>query len=147
MGTKAFALIRFYRLISQPGRIFSLGFFIVLPCLLPALASAQGQPFPPSPSAETSHLGANRVSSSLSDQTDIPMRPDSVRLSPKQRKAIIQANFEKSKADAAEMAALAKWLREALDKQKEDVLNSDLITRIERIEKLAKKIREETKGM
>jgi len=75
------------------------------------------------------------------------MRPDGVRLSPKQRRAIILANFEKSKNDAAEMAVLAKELREALDKQREDVLTSDLINRLEKIEKLAKKIREETKGM
>jgi len=147
VGTNEFAPIRLYRLISQREMIFSLSLLITLPCLLPAPASAQTQQFPSNPSAESGHLGASRPSSSLSDQSDLPMRPDGVRLSPKQRRAIILANFEKSKNDAAEMAALAKELREALDKQREDVLTSDLINRLEKIEKLAKKIREETKGM
>jgi hypothetical protein len=67
-------------------------------------------------------------------------------LSPKQRLYIMRANFEKSKSDAAELAALAKALREELNKPNVNVLSLQVVNRAERIEKLAKKIREETKG-
>ena len=56
------------------------------------------------------------------------------------------ANLEMSKSDAAELAALAKGLREELDKPNVDVLSLEVMNRIDKIEKLAKKIREETKG-
>ena len=58
----------------------------------------------------------------------------------------MHANFEKSKSDAAELAALAKALREELNKPNVNVLSLEVINRAEKIEKLAKKIREETKG-
>jgi hypothetical protein len=67
-------------------------------------------------------------------------------LSPKQRLYIMRANFEKSKSDAAELAALAKALREELNKPNVNVLSLQVVNLAERIEKLAKKIREETKG-
>jgi hypothetical protein len=58
----------------------------------------------------------------------------------------MHANFAKSKTDAAELADLAKGLREELDKPNVNVLSFEVINRAEKIEKLAKKIREETKG-
>lgn len=58
----------------------------------------------------------------------------------------MQANFLKSKNDAAELAALAKDLCKELEKPNADVLSLGIVTRMEKIEKLAKKIREETKG-
>jgi hypothetical protein len=67
-------------------------------------------------------------------------------LSDKQKVSIMRANFEKSKSDAAELAALAKGLREELDKPNVSVLSLGVISRAEKIEKLAKKIRDETKG-
>jgi hypothetical protein len=67
-------------------------------------------------------------------------------MSVQQRQSIMRANFEKSKSDAAELAALAKGLREELDKPNVNVLSLDVINRAEKIEKLAKKIRDETKG-
>jgi hypothetical protein len=67
-------------------------------------------------------------------------------LSFKQKQSIMQANFLKSKSDAAELAVLAKDLCNELDKPNADVLSLGVVTRMERIEKLAKKIRDETKG-
>jgi hypothetical protein len=58
----------------------------------------------------------------------------------------VRANFEKSKSDAAELAALAKELCKELDKPNVDVLSLEVVNRVEKIEKLAKKIRDETKG-
>ena len=67
-------------------------------------------------------------------------------LSVKQRQSIVQANFEKSKNDAAEMAALAKDLRKELDKPNANALSLEVANLADRIEKLAKKIRGETRG-
>jgi hypothetical protein len=67
-------------------------------------------------------------------------------LSQKQADRIIRANFAKSRKDAEELAAMAREIREELDKPNVNALSSDSIYRLERIEKLAKKIRDETKG-
>ena len=63
-------------------------------------------------------------------------------LSPQQR----QANFAGAKTDAAELATLAKELREELNKPNAGLPSPEVIRRAHRIEKLAKKIREETKA-
>jgi hypothetical protein len=69
-----------------------------------------------------------------------------VPLNPKLTKSIVESNFAKSKKDATELAALAKQLREELDKPDADPLSAEITTRIEKIQKLAKKIRDEMKG-
>jgi len=51
-----------------------------------------------------------------------------------------------SKNDAAELAALAKGLREVLDKPNTNIHSLEVNNRIDKIQKLAKKIREETTG-
>ena len=78
---------------------------------------------------------------SVNSRTEIPES-----MSAQQRQSIMRANFEKSKSDAAELAALAKGLREVLDKPNINVLSPDVINRADKIERLAKKIRDETKG-
>lgn len=67
-------------------------------------------------------------------------------LNPKMTKSIMESNFAKSKKDAAELAALAKQLREELDKPDANPLSAEVTNRIDRIQKLAKKIRDEMKG-
>jgi len=67
-------------------------------------------------------------------------------MTPEQKQSIMRANFEKSKSDAVELAALAKGLREVLDKPNANALSLEVINRAEKIEKLARRIREETKG-
>jgi len=67
-------------------------------------------------------------------------------LSVRQRDSIMQANFRKSKSDATELATLAKDLCGELSKANVDVRSAEVASRLEKIEKLAKKIREETKG-
>ena len=57
-----------------------------------------------------------------------------------------QANFARAKVDAAELVALAKELREELNKPNADLLSPEVLGRTKRIGKLAKKIREETTG-
>jgi hypothetical protein len=63
------------------------------------------------------------------------------------RKEMLKANFEKTKNDAEEMAALAKELHAELDKPNADVHSLEIVTLADKIEKLAKKIRGEMKGI
>lgn len=67
-------------------------------------------------------------------------------LSPRQKQTLLKSNFEKTKDDAAELADMAKGLRDELNKTSADILSVEVIHKAERIEKLAKKIREEAKG-
>ena len=67
-------------------------------------------------------------------------------LTSKQKQALIKSNFEKTKDDAAELAEMASGLRDELNKTSVDVLSVDVIHRAEKIEKLARKIKEEAKG-
>jgi hypothetical protein len=63
----------------------------------------------------------------------------------KERK-LLKANFEKTKSDAAELAALAKQLREKLDQPDADAHSAEIANLAERIGKLAKKIRGQSMG-
>ena len=113
------------------------GLLIAVTCLAPAPAPAQSVQNEPIPLSQTgSHRGM--LPSLPADET--------TPVSPKQKKSIMHANFEKSKSDATELAALAKGLREELDKPNANVLSLEVINRAEKIERLAKKIRDETKG-
>jgi hypothetical protein len=71
--------------------------------------------------------------------------PDTT-LTPKQKQALMKSNFEKTKDDASELADLASGLRDELNKTSINVLSVDVIHKAEKIEKLARKIREEAKG-
>jgi hypothetical protein len=111
-----------------------MGLLIALTCLTPAPAPAQSMQAPRNPATQTN------------DRQILPTIPNiSPTLSAQQKLSIVQVNFEKSKSDAAELAALAKRLREELDKPNAKILSLEVINRAERIEKLAKKIRDEMK--
>jgi hypothetical protein len=67
-------------------------------------------------------------------------------LTAKQKAALMKNNFDKTKDDAAELADLANGLRDELNKTNINILSIDVIHRAEKIEKLAKKIKDEAKG-
>lgn len=67
-------------------------------------------------------------------------------LSPKQRRDLLKHNFEKMKRDADELLELAKSLQQELDESNENVLSLRIIDRAEKIERLAKSIRNTAKG-
>jgi len=120
-------------------KVLAWGLLIAVICLAPAPALAQSMQNEPIPSSQTS--GRHSIPNIQ------PVLPDETSpLSAKQKLSIMHANFEKSKTDAVELAALAKGLREELDKPNVNVLSFEVVNRAEKIEKLAKKIREETKG-
>jgi hypothetical protein len=127
------------------GVMLSWGLLITVTCLTPALAPAQSPQNTQSEGTVLNHAGGHRVLVPTPEGSDA--RADAPPLlSSKQRLSIMRANFEKSKSDAAELAALARGLREELNKPNVNVLSAQVINRAERIEKLAKRIREETKG-
>ena len=112
-----------------------------------ALAPAQIQSLPPTPQGTVGkHVPSDDPPVFNTNIDNNAVRTDDVHLSPRQKRLIMRARFEMSKNDAAELAALAKGLREELDKPNVNVLSPQVMNRAEKIEKLAKKIREETKG-
>jgi hypothetical protein len=64
----------------------------------------------------------------------------------KQRRELMHVSLEKSKRDASELAALARQLKEELNKPNANSLSLESMNHIEKIARLAKKIREEIKG-
>lgn len=67
-------------------------------------------------------------------------------LSGKQKRTLLKANFEKMKRDVEELTDLGKALQEELNKSNENILSLDIVDKADRIEKLAKKIKEATRG-
>jgi len=112
------------------GIILSWSFLIALTCLTLA----------PGP-AQSSNPGIQ-----LDGIPVVSGHDESQPLSAKQRLSIMRANLEKSQNDAAELAALAKGLRDVLNEPNVNVPSLEVINRADKIEKLARKIREETKG-
>ena len=122
----------------------SWGILATVACLAAALASAQAPQFPAPQGSSETHPG-HRLLSDIPGADNLT-RSESTQLTPQQKMRIMKANFETSKNDAAELAALAKGLREELNKPNLSELSAEFMTRLEKIQKLAKKIREETKG-
>jgi hypothetical protein len=77
--------------------------------------------------------------------TDNPGGPTDA-LSAKQKLSLAQATLARAQSDAAELATLAKELREELNKPGVNILSLEVLNRADKIGKLAKKIREETRA-
>ena len=139
-------MIRSYRLGRERGVILSLGLLISLAFLMPAPAFAQSTASAPMATTET-HTGGHRMmSAEIPNEARGPLDTDPQSMNARQKLRIVHANFERSKSDATELATLAKELRAELDKPNVNVLSLEVMNRIEKIQKLAKKIRDETKG-
>ena len=67
--------------------------------------------------------------------------------SQKRKKALLDYNFKKLKQHAQELAELAKSLQTEIEKSNENVLSLEIVKKAERAEKLAKKIKNEAKGL
>jgi len=83
-------------------------------------------------------------------QSSVGLPPDennsSPSLTPKQKQELLKSNFEKMKQQADELAELAKSLQEDLDKSNVNVLSLKVVDKAEKIEKLAKRIKDSAKG-
>jgi hypothetical protein len=78
-------------------------------------------------------------------RAQVQQNPDVV-LTAKQKRELLKSRFEKMKDDAAQLATEANDLHEELDKSSVDILSLDVIQKADKIEKLAKKIKDEAKG-
>jgi len=67
-------------------------------------------------------------------------------LSRKQRRDLVKHNFERMQRDAEALAALAQSLQDDLSKSNQNVLSLKIVEKAEKIEKLAKRIKEAAKG-
>lgn len=113
--------------------------------------STVGQALPvPARLGSTSALPAEPVRAAISpveQQPEPPLGADtSGQITPKQRREMMKANYEKMKRDAAELASLAKALQEELDKASENVFSLQIVDKAEKIEKLAKRIKNTARG-
>ena len=120
---------------------FFLGLLLTLAGLAPSPATAQ---------TNTQNRQVQAREKQIQESLDaVPTVNPSSRadsLSAKAKLAIVQANLAKAKSDAAELAALARELREELNKPGVDALSFAVVNRADKIGKLAKKIREETRA-
>jgi hypothetical protein len=86
-------------------------------------------------------LPQNPLNSRFPDNT--PHFPTPTR---KQKKALMDRNFEKLKEHAKALAELSKSLQEDVEKSNENVLSLEIVKKAEQAEKLAKQIKDEAKG-
>jgi hypothetical protein len=77
-------------------------------------------------------------------QDVIPPTPP---MTEKQKKDLLKYNFGQMKKDAQELSSLAKSLQDDLEHSNQNVLSIGVISKAEKIEKLAKKIRDSAKGL
>lgn len=98
------------------------------PSTLPgSLPNAMGQPSVPNPSV-------------------IPSVNIGPQLNRKQKNALVSDNFKRTKADVARLSKLVRSLQQAIDKSNPNVLSLSIIRQASKVEKLAKRIRNEAKG-
>jgi TolA-binding protein len=64
----------------------------------------------------------------------------------KQRQDILKSKFEKMKEDAEQLSSLANSLQDELNKSSENILSLPIVEKAEKIEKLAKRIKNAAKG-
>lgn len=80
-----------------------------------------------------------------STKSDLNSDPSFI-ITSKQKRAILKSNFEGIKKNTEELATLAKSLQEEVDKSNENVLSLKIVEKAEKIENLAKKIKNSAKG-
>lgn len=115
-------------------------------CFEPPYAPAQPQQDQEAQEILQAQRGHNPDQTPSGMDRHTPGSDNPIVLSEKQRKNLLHANLVKSRKDAAELAVLARQLRAELDKPDVTTLSADDMYRLDKIEKLAKKIRDELKA-
>lgn len=104
----------------------------------PPAAAQQSTPVP---------FGATPQGLQQPSKTPPPLFPESgPPLSGKQRRALLKSNFAKTKGDVQQLYEMTKKLRDDMEKSNADELNLKLVNRAAQIEKLARKIKKESRG-
>ena len=112
--------------------------------MVPAAVRASSPPIPAAGAAAGVALHARGHAQGQSESAN--GAEGAGKMTSKQRKEFMKANFEKMQRDAEELAALAKALQEELDKSSENVLSLQIVDKAEKIEKLAKRIKSTARG-
>ncbi len=83
------------------------------------------------------------------EQSELPGNEGSSKgsLPARQRRLLLKDNLEKMKRDAGELADLTKALQDELNKSNENVLALDIVAKADKIQKLAKKIKGNARGI
>ncbi|HLI29931.1 MAG TPA: hypothetical protein VKV79_02380, partial [Terriglobia bacterium] len=110
---------------------------LVLPECCMAQAGQQIQRFPPP------ILGSQSATRRVQMPPPPPDAEDA--LSQKQKTAIVTSNFNKAKQDVAKLRKLAESLEKEVDGSNPNVLSLHIVQSASKIEKLAKKIKNESK--
>jgi hypothetical protein len=131
---------------STKAEFLSMVLLATFACLTPPHAPAQPLQVQEAQDIQQAQTGSHPQPPPLLDGSRVTHGEVPSTLSEKQKKTIMGANFAKSKKDAAELAALARQLCEELNKPNVNTLSPESMSRLDKIEKLAKKIREEMKG-
>ena len=74
---------------------------------------------------------------------DFPNEKSLPPLTPKQQRQLLKASYERMKQEADELADLAKSLQDEMKKSNQEILSLQILEKADRIEKLAKKIKNE----
>jgi hypothetical protein len=121
------------------------GVFVLGTILGVAEARAAAAAPPPAALPQTDDISQGTVPAT----EDVP-GPVDARIPPtikaKQRREMLKSKFEKMKEDAQELASLADSLKGEVDKSSENILALQIVEKAEKIEKLAKRIKNAAKG-
>lgn len=103
----------------------------------------------PEPAAASSAAGG-ALAATVSVALQIPPprveTPSPAKITRKQRQDILKSKFEKMKEDAEQLSSLANSLQDELNKSSENILSLQIVEKAEKIEKLAKRIKNAAKG-
>ena len=122
----------------------AMGALMLAGILIPVHGRASSRPVAAAaPAAQVAHRAGGQAPEQSEPGHGIE---SSGQVTPKQRREMMKANFEKMKRDAEELAALAKALQEELEKASENVLSLQIVEKAEKIERLAKRIKGTARG-
>jgi hypothetical protein len=121
-------------------RFIALAATVAMVTLIPPSGKTQTMPVP---QQHSTREGARQLQ--LPDNE--PEQPDLHKWERKQKKELLKSNFEKMQQDARELVELAKSLEDDLNKSNENVLSLKIVDRADKIEKLARKIKNSAKGL
>jgi hypothetical protein len=91
-------------------------------------------------------LGESRQQQQQPQPIPSPDNGVSPNLSPRQKQDLLKSNFERMKKDMDVLLDLAKSLQKDLDGSNQNVLSLKVVDKADRIEKLAKKIKNTARG-
>lgn len=119
-------------------------FLACVVCAPTAPARLAGQTSPASQSAQPPSVPG------LGNRSQIPLElpdtPDSTGPTAQQKKNLLKYRFDTMKKDADKLSELATSLQKEIGKSNQNILSLDVLAKADKIEKLAKKIKENAKG-